>query len=596
MASKRRYVADFETDVWSEVSTRVWAWCIVNIDDLNDIQYGNDIEDFILYLEHIHGSIVYFHNLKFDSSFIITYLLEHGYTFKADKKEITEDRSFTALISEFNEFYSLEIYFQIRKKNKIKITIYDSLKIINTPVAKIPKNFNIQEEKLEIDYREKREIGHKLTVQEVEYIKHDVIIVAKALKYYIDKGLTKMTIGSNALGNYKDTIGVSRFNNLFPKVELEDYLNMRGAYKGGFTYLNPIYDSISVGEGEVLDVNSLYPSVMYNDLLPFGEGVRFEDKYVYDKIRPLYIQVLTCSFELKEGMMPTIQIKGSRFIENEYLASSDGDIVTLTLSNIDLDLFFEHYNVSEISYHGGYKFKCMEGMFKSYIDTWIEEKNRGTIEGIKGIRQVAKSMLNSLYGKFASSKSRASKSVTLTDEGVLEFTLNEAKEVDGLYLPMGIFITAYARNKTIRTSQAIKDYSIKTYGKDLYIYSDTDSIHTLLPYEDLKKFCEIDDVKLGAWKHESHFTRARFLRQKTYIEEIDGKLNIKASGLTDKLYDKVTWDNFYKGLTLPGNLKFKYVKGGAILVDSPFTIKYSKIVKDFKVFQIDETKISTLHN
>ena len=50
----------------------------------------------------------------------------------------------------------------------------------------------------------------------------------------------------------------------------------------------------------------------------------------------------------------------------------------------------------------------------------------------------------------------------------------------------GCFITAYARKKTIETSQKIKEYSIKKYGKDLYIYSDTDSIHTLLNIEELK--------------------------------------------------------------------------------------------------------------
>ena len=44
---------------------------------------------------------------------------------------------------------------------------------------------------------------------------------------------------------------------------------------------------------------------------------------------------------------------------------------------------------------------------------------------------------------------------------------------------MGCFITAYAREKTIRTSQAIKDYSIEKYGKDLSCYSDTDSIHII---------------------------------------------------------------------------------------------------------------------
>lgn len=30
----------------------------------------------------------------------------------------------------------------------------------------------------------------------------------------------------------------------------------------------------------------------------------------------------------------------------------------------------------------------------------------------------------------------------------------------------------------------------------MYIYSDTDSIHTSLGIEELKQFCDIDDVKL----------------------------------------------------------------------------------------------------
>ena len=60
----------------------------------------------------------------------------------------------------------------------------------------------------------------------------------------------------------------------------------------------------------------------------------------------------------------------------------------------------------------------------------------------------------------------------------------------------GAFITSYAREKTIRTSQAIKDYSIKKYGVDKYCYSDTDSIHCLLSIEELKQFCEIDDFEL----------------------------------------------------------------------------------------------------
>ena len=111
-------------------------------------------------------------------------------------------------------------------------------------------------------------------------------------------------------------------------------------------------------------------------------------------------------------------------------------------------------------------------------------------------------------------------------DDIVRFEFGESKEVKGLYLPVASFITSYARRKTIETSQAISDYSIKKYGVSKYVYSDTDSIHCLLDIEELKQFCEIDDVKLGAWKHESTFTKAKFIRQKCYIEIIDDEMKI----------------------------------------------------------------------
>lgn len=149
----------------------------------------------------------------------------------------------------------------------------------------------------------------------------------------------------------------------------------------------------------------------------------------------------------------------------------------------------------------------------------------------------------------------------------------------------GIFITSYAREKTIRTSQAIKDYSTKKYGQDMYIYSDTDSIHTLLPIEELKQFCDIDSVKLGAWKHEGTFTKARFVRQKCYVEEMEGKMEITCSGMPKRCYNQVNWNNFKTGLTVGGKLTFSHVKGGVILKETDFTIteeKTTKMIKDFK--------------
>lgn len=177
-----------------------------------------------------------------------------------------------------------------------------------------------------------------------------------------------------------------------------------------------------------------------------------------------------------------------------------------------------------------------------------------------GQRTLAKLMLNSLYGKFATSLSAINKIPNMDSSGVVTFTNGEEKPKAGLYLPIGAFITAYAREKTIRTSQAIKDYSIKKYGIDKYCYSDTDSIHCLLSIEELKQFCEIDDFELGKWKHESSFTRAKFIRQKCYLEEIDNEIKITCAGLPSRCYKYVTWENFKTGFKCGGKLTYKHLK------------------------------------
>ena len=122
-------------------------------------------------------------------------------------------------------------------------------------------------------------------------------------------------------------------------------------------------------------------------------------KYKDDKIYPLYIQRLICCFKLKKNKIPTIQIKNNRqyFRENEYLESSNGEIVALTLTNIDLKLFLENYDVEDLKYISGWKFKGMKGLFKEYIDYWITIKNEATISGNYAMRTLAKLMLNSLY-------------------------------------------------------------------------------------------------------------------------------------------------------------------------------------------------------
>ena len=544
------FTADFETATWYEDKTYVWAWASCEIGNEENLKIGNNINSFIEYALEQNNSKFFFHNLKFDGEFIINWAFLNDFK-HVEKLEDIKDKTFTTLISDMGQFYTITLYFEKKNKKVKKITFIDSLKIIPFSVNDIAKSFGLEISKLELDYNKFRKEGHELTKEEREYIKNDVLIVAKALNILFKEDLKKQTTGSNALNDFKSMISKWRFEHYFPELDYDIDKDIRKAYKGGFTYLNPIYKEKEVENITILDVNSLYPYVMYSKKLPFGEPLFFEGQYKKDCIYDLYIQMIQCSFELKPNKIPTIQIKNNKyyFRANEYLESSNGEIVILYLTNVDLDLFFENYYVYDLEYIAGWKFKSIKGIFTSYIDKWIERKIKAGKEGNKGQRTLAKLMLNSLYGKFATSMDVQSKIPYLDETGIVKYKLSEKEKKKGIYIPIACFITAYAREKTIRTSQAIKDYSISKYGIDKYIYSDTDSIHTTLGIEELSKFCEIDDFKLGAWANEGFAEKGKFIRQKCYIEQIEGKLKITCAGLPKNCYEYVSWDSFKSGFT-----------------------------------------------
>lgn len=594
------YAADFETTT-DENDCRVWAFSLCNIEDYNEFIYGNSIDEFFEFCQnYLHNYKLWIHNLRFDGIYIINFLLTHGYTWIKDKKD-KKSKTFTTLIGNMGQFYSIVIYFEVKDHHTNKVEIYDSLKIFpNFSVERVAEGFNLPIRKLKIDYNAKREVGHKLTKEEIDYIRNDVEIMARALKEMFTRNLTKMTIASDALNYFKSNFYGFRLN--YPLLPLEVDKDIRQAYKGGFTYANEKWREKEVGHGVTLDVNSLYPSCMCTPYeLPYGQPAIFEGKYKPDKIYPLYIQSLTCRFEIKENKIPSIQIKNNlSFIPNEYVKSSKGEIVTLYLTNPDLELFFEQYNVDVIKYNGGWKFSSSVGNFDNYVNYWTEQKIKAGKEGNAPLRQISKLMLNSLYGKFGSSGETKQK-IPFIKDGIVKFVLSEKEVKETLYVAVAAFITAYGRERTIRTSQAVVDFTLKKYGEDRYYYSDTDSISAGLTDEDLeelKDIIQIDDYKLGYWAKEGEFQRAIFIRSKCYIKEIDGKVAVTIAGLPKYLAPLITFDNFKRGFTTEGmslndmieearknnasdeeieklhhKLTYKYVKGGVILADTDFTIK-----------------------
>ena len=472
----KKLTADFETCTWLPDETYVWAWALCDIDKPDDIKIGTDINSFFELCKQYDNPKIMFHNLKFDGCFLISYLESQNYTLIKDKSEARE-HTYQTIISDLGAFYQIIVYEKTYKSKMKKITFIDSLKIINMSVKDIAKTFNLPISKLEIDYNQFREReNYQLTEIEKEYITNDVKIVALALKQLYDEGLNKATAAANALGYYKKITGRQKFEHYFPELSYEEDAMIRPAYRGGFTFVNPSIKDKDIKDNPtyILDINSLYPSVMRYELLPFGEPVYFEGKYKGNKLYPLYIQTIFCSFKVKKNKIPTIQIKEKNlfFASNEYIEDTNGEKFLLTLTNIDLELFLEHYDItSDIDYIDGFMFRGIKGLFDNYIDYWTERKIQAGKEGNKGKRAIAKMQLNSLYGKFAKSTTIRSKYPFIGEDGLIHFTMSEAKQESGIYIPVEAFITSYARKKTITTSQAIKDYSINHYGKDLYYYS-----------------------------------------------------------------------------------------------------------------------------
>lgn len=280
-------------------------------------------------------------------------------------------------------------------------------------------------------------------------------------------------------------------------------------------------------------------------------------------------------FKLKKNRLPMIQVKGQpfRFLDTEYITECLDEPLELYLTSVDFDLFLHSYDIYYIEYVDGFKFKGKQGMFKDYIDYWNKVKVDNSKEGGDiSLRTLAKLMLNNLYGKMATQTTLRRKVPYLKDDGVVGYKTEYEEQKDPVYTAMASFITAYARDLTIRSA-------LKVYKN--FVYADTDSLHLLKDPTNAKKL-PIDQTELGKFKLESEPVRARFLRAKTYLEEIynekTGKLefNIKGAGMTPEIKELVTWANFHIGFKSDIKHQQKIVKGGVVICNVPFEIKGKK--------------------
>ena len=539
--------ADFETTT-NPLDCRVWSWGSMAVDDYSDYVIGIGVGSYVAYMLSV-PSVTYFHNLAFDGSFILDYILKDGYTWVARNPGKGQ---FSTVISNMNKFYSITIV----SKEGVKVELRDSLKKIPLPVRDVPKAFNLESSKGDIDYDMERPIGYLPSQEEWDYLYRDIFIMAQAMRIILASGMKRLTVGADSLAEFKSLHGKG-FERTFPVLSKTVDDDIRLAYRGGIAMPNKKYARKRVGRGIVIDKNSMYPWVMRTKLLPYGKPWWSE---VQDDDADLFILSLTFTAKLKPNHIPCIQIKRSIQFNSQEFLEEVKEPTTVSITSVDLELWQEQYDLKIWAINGYWNFKGIEGLFNDYIDKWMAVKANST----GGARTIAKLHLNSLYGKFAKNTDVTGKRPILDDTGTVQYVMCEHEESNPVYTAMGAFITAYARQDLIRSAQA---------NYERFLYCDTDSLH-LLGEEEPDLW--LHPTELGAWKVEHDgqpFDSAVFLRAKQYCERFGDYDDVHIAGLPHEIAMKVGLEDMLHPRTWDGKLVPKRVPGGTVLTSTTFTLK-----------------------
>lgn len=313
---------------------------------------------------------------------------------------------------------------------------------------------------------------------------------------YDRRGLAKITAGGASMqafaaGDWK------WYNDKFPQLGSEDKRSLRGAYIGGFMLAR----EGRYGRAMDIDCNSMYPSILRDEWLPYGLPESYDGRYVQDDDMPLHCDELTFRAELKPDGYPFLLDDRSMYGLNR-LTSTRG-YVTRVLTDIDQKLLRENYDVTVYEHVRGWKFRRSKGHFRSFVDEWGCLKQRST----GGERQMAKLIMNALVGKMAGLP-KESCMLPSSDDGVtLQWDVAKRGESNLRtdYLPVPVWVNAYARLKLMAVCHA---------NADRLLYANTDGC--ILSGWEPAKSCDIHPTELGRWKIASKYERLTILGVNRY--------------------------------------------------------------------------------
>lgn len=602
----RLMAADFETAPATPegADTHIWLWaahtrCVTGQSERNALprveeydqttrdlgmETGTSIEEF---LEHVvrmaenRVLYVYFHNLGFDVYFIVQYLLRQGAVSldtwsQAELDKGCEESCFKTLIGCSETWFEFEWYPKgkkakgDRRTRRPHIIFRDSTKHLNCKLSVLGEMVGLPKHEMsDEDYSRVRPTDYSPTAEEIEYVEQDVRILSKILDHIDWKC---RTLSASVWKLFLDNLPVygsperlakdcgcnprKNFNSWFPELDSIENSILREAYFGGICRLNPKFQAREINiPGRVYDTNSMYPSVLLEEALPYGEPIYYEESGLPDE--GLWVARVVVQVSLKRGGVPCIRVENDRLFVNPDIQEA-GEL-DLILTSVDYALYQEMYDLQLLDVGWCYQFRSRKGLFEPYIRLFRSQKIKNASGSVA--RSQAKQYLNRLVGKFGVNPHIMANTVALTENEKIEYRPLYLPKDRGIsrdpqvkkhgYLPLAIFVNAYGRARMAR--------AIRLAG-GRFLYCDTDSLHVLgdSPVPGLP----VHGTAFGRWKLEYRFEEAFYNRPRQYglrmrydgVGEPEPDL-IQVNGVPRDVLDRLQLEDLYESTVFKTDVK-----------------------------------------
>ena len=440
-----------------------------------------------------------------------------------------------------------------------------------------------------LDYSKIRTSETLMTVDELDYCSHDVIIIIQYIREQVERYGNLLRIPLTNTGRVRNTVRDNcyytkkshkksstgkyfRYRKLMNRLTLDknSYIQLKKAFQGGFTHANANHVNKTLTNISSFDFTSSYPTVMLSEKFPMSKPIPLEyDPKTFNDLLKEYGMVFDVKFiNLRnkigyESYLSESKCYGlkNKIINNGRVYSSD--LVYTTITDIDFKIISKCYEWDDIDIRNilGFHMQYLpKEIIKSIIGFY---KNKTKLKGLKSDRveyMNSKAMLNSVYGMTVTDIVQDNNVVddngnwdveTVSIDDEIEKYNNSKKRF--LYYPWGVWVTAYARRNLW--------LGIINVGND-YCYSDTDSLKIMnkdkhlsfidkynkgikIKLDNMCKYYSIDPEELapknikgqskqiGIWDFEETYKKFKTLGAKRYIfTDSNNTLHITVAGLS----------------------------------------------------------------